>query len=262
MRETDSTDLAGVGYWDQVWHRSGPRVLGRFSYFHHACATLLGRLVSPGGRACEAGCADSVWVPHLLGRGVSVVGIDYSAPGLERLERRLADAGLSADLRCLDLTQGRPLEGEQFDLVFSLGVVEHFRDPVPLLRTLADGLSPTGVLLTVVPNLAGLWGALQSRLDHQVFSVHVVHTPATLDAAHRAAGLEPVEPTQYMGVFGPMLLNAPRIAEAYPRAHRAAQALLWVLQQGVAWPARAVLRGRAESRLLSSHLFGVYRRIP
>ncbi len=261
MRQSDSTDLAGVGYWDEVWHRSGPRRLGRFSYFHYACASLLKRLVAPDGRACEAGCADSVWVPHLLGRGVRVVGIDYSAPGLQRLERRLAGVGLSADLRCLDLTQGAPLTGEQFDLVFSLGLVEHFRDPVPLLRALADGLAPTGVLLTVVPNLAGLWGALQARLDRRVFSVHVVHTPATLDLVHREAGLEPIETTSYLGVFGPLLLNAPQLAEAYPRAHRVGQALLWALQQGVAWPAHAVLGGRAESQLLSSHLFGVYRRI-
>jgi SAM-dependent methyltransferase len=148
----------------------------------------------------------------------------------------------------------------RYDFVFSLGLVEHFADGTAAVRALADLLKPGGTLLTIVPNLTGTWGFIQKRLDRAVYDVHIRHTPATLDELHREAGMDTVEPARYFGGFGPLVMNAPRFADAYPRLHRAVMGGVWMAQQAVAWPAGVLLGRRSESRLLSSHILGLYRR--
>lgn len=76
-----------------------------------------------------------------------------------------------------------------FDVVFSIGLVEHFDDTARCVRALRLFLRPGGTLLTVIPNMHGATGALQRIVAPSVFQVHVQLTPQDLDRAHRAAGL-------------------------------------------------------------------------
>jgi SAM-dependent methyltransferase len=257
---SSSSDLAGRPYWDQVWRRSGERPVGRFAYSHHAFARVFLEHVRPGMAVCEAGCADSVWVPFLLQQGHTVAGLDYSEHGIDRLRRTLKDKGLHADLYLGDLFDPAVMPRGRYDFVFSLGLVEHFGDGAGAVRALAALLKPGGLLLTVVPNLSGLWGSIQKRLDRAVYDVHVRYTPSSLDDLHRTAGLDIAEPARYFGGFGPLVMNAPKFADRYPSLHRAVVAGVWAVQQTVAWPAGVVFGRRGESRLLSSHLLGLYRR--
>jgi SAM-dependent methyltransferase len=255
-----SADLAGAGYWDGVWRRSSRRSVGRFGHFRHAFARLLDRHASPGDKVCEVGCANSVWVPHLARRGVAVWGLDYSATGLERLRRQLASEGLTATLIEADLLGPQPFGAETFDLIFSLGVVEHFRDPAAPVAAMCHAVRPGGRLLTMVPNLAGVWGSLQALLDRAVYDLHVVYDRADLDAMHRAAGLTVLEPAAYFEPFGALLLHKPSLAERLPRLNLALTAAQWITQQAVAWPVSALFGARANTRTFSSSIVGVYER--
>lgn len=259
IRSEAPVDLAGVNYWDAIWRRSSTRSLGRLSYFHFTFARLLNRYLPPNAAVCEAGCAHSVWIPYLVRRGARVSGVDYSEPGLARLRARLKADRLSANLICTDLTSDRPFGELRFDLIFSLGLLEHFQNPAPVIRAFAAATAPKGIVLTVIPNLTGLWGHLQRRLDRQVFELHVAYDPGQLDRIHTAAGLRPILPAQYFGVFGPLLLHKPSFADRYPRMNLAALAMLWSLQQSVAWPAGTLFGSSAETALFSSHIVGVYR---
>lgn len=257
---SSSSDLAGRPYWDQVWRRSGARPVGRFAYSHRCFASVFLEHARPGMSVCEVGCADSVWVPFLIEHGLTVSGIDYSEHGIERLQRILKEKGLKAELFLGDVFDPSVMPRGRQDLVFSMGLVEHFGDGISAVRALADLLKPGGALLTVVPNLSGTWGSIQKRLDRSVYDLHLRYTPAALDDLHRRAGMEVIEPARYFGGFGPLVMNAPRVADAYPRLHRAAVAAVWAIQQAIAWPAGVVLGRRGESRLLSSHILGLYRR--
>jgi hypothetical protein len=143
--------------------------------------------------------------------------------------------------------------------VFSLGLIEHFENHAAVLDRLQALLRPGGTLITIVPNLVGVWGAIQKRLDPEIYRVHVPYTPSDLDRVHRSAGLRPIEPATYFGVFGPLILNSGRLRRSWPRAHRTIQSLLWIPQQVVGWSAFTLLGRHAETRLLSSHVVGVYR---
>ena len=253
-------DLAGQEYWDGIWRRSGRRSLGRFSYFHYAFSNLLARYVRRGASVCEVGCADSVWVPHLIRMGARVTGLDYSEQGLARLSTRLAADRLDATLLAADLLGPSPFGGAAFDVVFSLGLVEHFDEPARALQAMRDTLAPGGVMITMVPNLVGAWGPLQARLDREVFERHVPYDTGALDAMHRRSGLVPIEPARYLGVFGLTILHRPSLAERFPRVNRACAAAQWIATQTVSWPAAMLLGRGAESRLFSSHVVGVYGR--
>jgi 2-polyprenyl-3-methyl-5-hydroxy-6-metoxy-1,4-benzoquinol methylase len=253
-------DLAGQDYWNGIWRRSAGRSIGRFSYFHHAFSQMLARHVRPGATVCEVGCADSVWVPHLIRMGARVTGLDYSEPGLARLRTRLAAEGLEASLLASDLMGPAPFGGATFDVIFSLGLVEHFDEPARAIEAMRDALKPDGLMITMVPNLVGAWGPLQARLDRDVFDRHVPYDTHALDAMHVRSGLTPLERARYLGVFGLTILHRPSLAEKFPRVNRACASAQWIATQAISWPA-ALLMGRgAESRLLSSHVVGVYQR--
>ena len=53
-----------------------------------------------------------------------------------------------------------------YDLILMLDVIEHVRDPVPLLRRASEILTPTGRLLVTVPAFNWLWTSFDELNDH------------------------------------------------------------------------------------------------
>ena len=193
-------------------------------------------------------------------RGVDTWGLDYSAPGLDRLRKTLDAQGLTATLLEADLLGQQPFGGETFDFIFSLGVVEHFREPAHPMAAMAYALRPGGRLLTLVPNLVGVWGPIQARVDRAQYDIHVLYDRADLDAIHEAAGLKVVEPAAYFEPFGALLPHNPGLAERRPRLNLALTAGQWILQQSIAWPAATLFGHRADTRTFSASIVGVYER--
>jgi SAM-dependent methyltransferase len=50
-----------------------------------------------------------------------------------------------------------PFKGENFDLIFSAGLMEHFKDETPFLLEMMRILKTTGYLITFVPAKYSLW---------------------------------------------------------------------------------------------------------
>jgi SAM-dependent methyltransferase len=141
-------------------------------------------------RIIELGCARSRWLP-LFGRryGVEPTGIDYSDIGCDAARRLLHDAGVKGEVRNRDFFDCPPdLEGV-FDVTFSSGVVEHFRDTSGCLRAFARYLRPGGVMVTAIPNLRGAIGFVQRLVDRHVYELHVPLDADELAAAHSRADL-------------------------------------------------------------------------
>lgn len=144
-----------------------------------------------GRRLLEMGCGGSKWLPWFArGMEFEVSGVDYSEGGCVRARASLEAAGVRGDIHCADFNKLEPSFGESFDVVTSFGVVEHFEDPAPILRTFAGCLKPGGLLLTFVPNMAGLVGSLIKRLDRSLYDTHRVFDLEQFRSFHEAAGLE------------------------------------------------------------------------
>jgi SAM-dependent methyltransferase len=71
-----------------------------------------------------------------------------------------------------------------YDLILMLDVIEHIRDPGPVLRRAAQLLAPAGRLLVTVPAFSCLWTSHDDMNDHAAR-----YTARQLRAAFEAAGL-------------------------------------------------------------------------
>jgi SAM-dependent methyltransferase len=59
-----------------------------------------------------------------------------------------------------------------YDVVFSLGFIEHFDDTRDIIKRHVDLLAPNGHLLIILPNFLGLNGWIQRRFDRESFEAH------------------------------------------------------------------------------------------
>ncbi len=199
------TDLAQKQYWDDVYEalpdREGAdwrprgyevRVLG------HELDLVLRRF--PSSSALEVGCGDSPWLPYLARKyRLEVAGIDYSERGCELARCRLRQASTRGMVYCRDLFTLSPEETGTFDLVYSLGVVEHFADLNDILSRLVRFVRPGGVLFTTVPNLSSLHGLGMWLYQPEVLTKHRVITSRELAQAYRRLGLHDIR-THHAGL--------------------------------------------------------------
>jgi len=152
----------------------------------------------PAGRRrlLEMGCGGSKWLPWFARElGYDVEGVDYSPVGCEKARSGLAAAGVSGVVHCKDFLTLGPEFDRRYDIVASFGVIEHFEDPVSVLRLFARCLAKGGLVLTFVPNMAGLYGTLIKRLDRPLYDTHVIFDLEELSAFHERAGLRIVHAT-------------------------------------------------------------------
>lgn len=249
-------DLAGPSYWEGVWggERAGtpidPRAAGLRNHLNRRFDRLFKDVFAAADPAptslLEAGCANSRWLPYFAREfALDVCGVDYSATGCAGARAVLERAGVAGEVVQADFFEPPAALLGRFDAVVSFGVVEHYGDTAGVLRALARFLRPGGVMVTQVPNMAGLVGALQRRFNRPVFEKHVPLSADALGAAHREGGLDVVSCEWFsFANFGVVnLQGVPPGAAA--RAKRlvttglvAASAATWALEErGVRLPA-------------------------
>jgi 2-polyprenyl-3-methyl-5-hydroxy-6-metoxy-1,4-benzoquinol methylase len=156
-----------------------------------------------GMRVLEVGCGRSRWLPCLaMSFGCRMSGIDIDAYATELARANLAGAGVSGEILCrdaFDLKANEDLQG-RYDLVYSMGLMEHFADSAARLAVLSGYLKPNGRLLTTVPNLQGVNGVLQRFASRRRPDRHTVYDKRRLAEVHSAAGLEIVS-AGYVGFY-------------------------------------------------------------
>jgi SAM-dependent methyltransferase len=134
---------------------------------------LLRRSVRPGMSVLEIGFAPGknlAWVGKRL--GARVAGIDYSTQGVEVAKELFRALDLAGDLRCEDVFETTFAPGS-FDLVYSLGVIEHFDDPRDIVARHVSLVRPDGgTALIVIPNYGGPYGTLQRFFDPATLDIH------------------------------------------------------------------------------------------
>lgn len=103
----------------------------------------------PGERVLDVGCGWGSFALHAASRhGARVTGITLSPSQAERARERAAEAGLSDRIEIL-LQDYRELDGEPFDAISSIGMVEHVGEAQidVYAQQLARLLKPGGRLL-------------------------------------------------------------------------------------------------------------------
>jgi 2-polyprenyl-3-methyl-5-hydroxy-6-metoxy-1,4-benzoquinol methylase len=260
----NDAQLVGQSQWDSGWAKT--------AYYDQwfpldANPTRAQRLwidyllavVPEGARVLEIGCGGSQVLPFLARRKQAEVwGIDYSPAGLALAQKGLDAEGVAGHLHLGDALTANDVPRNFFDVVLTMGVIEHFPPPGNIETTaqFASYARPEGLLITFVPNMSGLMGWLVKWLDRPLYEQHVPLDRDNLDALHYSAGLKPVQRAEYLGVFEFGVMNYVRLLERHGKQRTA---LIWKLGykfQGVylrMFPHR-------ESRWFSPYVIGTYRK--
>jgi 2-polyprenyl-6-hydroxyphenyl methylase / 3-demethylubiquinone-9 3-methyltransferase len=145
-------------FWDpygkmQMLHRLNPIRL-RFIR-DHTCRQFgrdAGRLdCLLGLRILDIGCGGGLLSEPLARLGASVVGADPSESNVEVARRHAAEAGLSIDYRA-STAEALAAEGETFDLVLAMEVVEHVADVRAFIGSCAGMVKPSGLMIAATIN--------------------------------------------------------------------------------------------------------------
>ncbi len=153
-----------------------------------------------GKRVLEVGAGNSAMLTALATRlrdKARFTGLDYAPAGCRMLAERATREGAVVEVVHQDLFAPSPALDGQFDVVFSIGVVEHFTDLAAVLRAMRRFLAPGGQMFTLIPNMRGVPGSLVRRYNRAIYDLHVPHDMASFVAGHRAAGLE-VESSRFL----------------------------------------------------------------
>ena len=193
-------DKAGKSYWDHKWESSSllnavdPHVSGLNNYvnrkFHEYFQKVFSGMDANGKRLLEIGCARSQWLPYFNKEfGFEVTGVDYSEVGCEMAQAILEKQGAKGTVCCEDFFTPSKVLIEQFDVVVSFGVLEHFQDTAGCISAFSRFLRPGGIMITSVPNMVSMIGYLQKIINRPVFDIHVLLDKNSLCKSHKDAGL-------------------------------------------------------------------------
>ena len=165
---------------------------------------------------------------------------DYTVFGLERsaLGCRNALRNIQGSTERATVVQGdlfhSPWRSETFQVVFSMGLLEHFVRPEAAVAAHSDILDRGGTMAVVVPNLQGVDGWLLRRTNPRVFRMHRLVSPAALEGWAGAVGME----VSFAGHAGGLGLFLSMIRHpAMPRPIHAGLRRVWHGLHGLAWMA-------------------------
>lgn len=132
-------------------HRLNPVRLGylRAAVDAHWGEDASGFTPLAGKRALDVGCGAGLLCEPLARLGAAVTGLDAAPENIEAAKAHAALSGLAIDYRAGSVED---LDGETFDLVTSLEVIEHVTDPAAFVTGLAAALAPGGLLVLSTPN--------------------------------------------------------------------------------------------------------------
>ncbi|HEX5055624.1 MAG TPA: glycosyltransferase [Gammaproteobacteria bacterium] len=214
--------------------------------------------LGPGSSVLEIGCGRSMWLPFLARTfGCQVTGLDIEPYAAELARANLVGSNVGGQILCRDAfdpSANEDLAG-RFDLIYSMGVMEHFDDASERLAVLARYLKPGGRILTTVPNLQGVNWLLQRLASLERLNMHVVYSAKKLTGIHERAGLTTVA-AGYAGFHDGFLSGGdPKTPPLRRRLHEQLSRLTNLA--GVAWVRLWRERCTPEIFWLSPHVYYV-----
>jgi SAM-dependent methyltransferase len=211
----------------------------------------------PERSALEIGGAPGQYLAYVHRRfGYACGCLDYSRIGCEKARENFELLGIPLTVHQADLFDDA-LNIGSFDIVFSLGLVEHFEDLLETVARHVDLVTPGGMLLIGCPNFQGLARAFMKRLSPELLASHNLESMnlRRWDRFERELRLERIF-RGYVGGFEPGLLRGREPPQAARlRAWDAAVSVLDVTLGRRLSPTR-----RIDTRWTSGYATGVYRR--
>lgn len=202
--------------------------------------------VRPGQRVLEVGCAPGRWMVFYAERfGAAVEGIEYSAAAARLTRENLRACAVEGVVHHADFWDFAP--EQPYDLVVSVGFIEHFADVAGTFDRHVALVAPGGRLVVAVPNFQGINRILQRWFDADWLALHNMAAMGHDTYVRRARELDVATvAARYVGGFDPDIISV-------RRRGRKVLAPFWHLR-------RRGLGDSVNASWLSSFLFTVFER--
>lgn len=170
-------DEIAPGYYDEVYAR-GRGV--QWFWHHHRFAAVAQLLPSAGDSILDMGCGPGTFLGHYSSGFRRAVGTDLARPQIEFARKRYG----SERVRFENSDVAAFAQGEQFDAITSIEVIEHLPagETQSFLRSIHGHLKPGGTLVLTTPNYRSFWPLVErliSRVgpvDYTVQHINRFHT--------------------------------------------------------------------------------------
>lgn len=148
----------------------------------------------------DIGCGGGLMAEPMARLGASVTGADAAAGNIAVASLHAREQGLAIDYRATT-SEALAAEGQCYDVVMALEIVEHVADPAEFIATCRDLVKPGGLLIQSTLNrnaksfLMGIIGAewVMRWLPKGTHDWRRFITPDELAAMTEASGLEVVD---------------------------------------------------------------------
>ncbi|HOW27903.1 MAG TPA: class I SAM-dependent methyltransferase [Elusimicrobiota bacterium] len=229
--------------WDRSWRAglSGKALKDGWYLMDLLKFERLSTVIPPTGKTLEVGCGTGRLSSLLALKGYDNFLLDYSRSALLSSRQTFEDLRLTDSAKIVQADAYRlPFDDNQFDIVMSTGLLEHFKDPSPIVREMTRVLVPGGLFYSdVVPKkfslfrLSALWQPFQIG-GESIFEGR--YSPADIHAWLTATGqLENIQ-TIGAGVLPPYrLTHRPALSRKITFALKP----LWRFLEG-GWTGRAL----------------------
>jgi 2-polyprenyl-3-methyl-5-hydroxy-6-metoxy-1,4-benzoquinol methylase len=194
-----SYDSIPVGFYDEVFQRNR----GIQSKWHRHKFRRIVQEIGTVSRHLDFGCGPGTLI-HLLGPGISAVGVDIAASQLSYAERNYA----SPEKQFVQIeSSSLPFADQTFDSITCIEVVEHLELKLTreILKEFIRVLRPGGKMILTTPNYGSLWPLIEmmvNRLsDVSYEEQHITKFKrANLYTLLKEAGFSAVTVTTFMSV--------------------------------------------------------------
>jgi len=206
-----SLDKANAEYWSDLWSNTplNPPIEYKDKTIQNYTSRILHEIFSKylskpgvaGKTLLEIGCGNSSWLSYFANTfGLHVSGIDYSTKGCEQSQKIFERDHVKGTIYFGDFFNPPSEVPHDFDFVYSGGVVEHFEDTTTAVKAFSSYLKSDGIMITTLPNMAGISGLIQKTFNKPVFDTHVPLTKEEIVKCHVNAGLEILYAAYYASI--------------------------------------------------------------
>jgi cyclopropane fatty-acyl-phospholipid synthase-like methyltransferase len=161
-------ELTEKQYWEAFWDSVAVPNKVNLNFSNDAnIATILNRFLTTDiqKRAFEVGCAPGKWLIYLSENfNYSVDGCEYIEAASKKTRENLDVCGITG----YNIYTGDFLSmgiEKKYDVVISLGFIEHFNDADSVCKRHADLLKENGILILGIPKLTGLNYYIAKQVD-------------------------------------------------------------------------------------------------
>jgi 2-polyprenyl-3-methyl-5-hydroxy-6-metoxy-1,4-benzoquinol methylase len=201
--------LTDKGYWENRWKRvREPKEIRRDT--KHTVNKELIKIFDKylphqtGLTILEIGGAPGQYLAYFAKEfGYSAYAIDYSTIGCEKMREAFEIANMDVTIYNRDIFSDLS-DLPRFDVVFSMGFIEHFSDLDSIVEKHIELLRKQGILLLGVPNYRGISQVVLKRLAPQKLSTHNLEAMdiKNWESFEKKQGLQTIFKA-YLGGFNP-----------------------------------------------------------